>query len=48
MGIKRRWLQSALDETRKPQPKMPWQVRKMVVAMPKAAELVTAGRMASI
>ena len=40
MALKRRWLQSALEETKKPQPKMPWQARKMASAMPKVAALV--------
>jgi len=33
MAIKRRWLQSALAESRRPQPKMPWQARKMPAVM---------------
>ncbi|WP_164512254.1 hypothetical protein [Oceaniglobus ichthyenteri] len=40
MAIKRRWLQSALEETKKPLPKMPWQARKMASAMPRVSTLL--------
>lgn len=39
MALKRRWLQSALEETKKPQPKMPWQARKLATATPKLSAL---------
>jgi len=35
MAIKRRWLQSALEESRRPQPKMPWQARKLAAVLSK-------------
>ncbi|WP_187393844.1 hypothetical protein [Oceaniovalibus sp. ACAM 378] len=40
MAIKRRWIASALEETRKPQPKMPWQARKVAVATSRIAGLM--------
>jgi len=37
MAITRRWLQSAVEESKKPTPKMPWQERKLVAVLSKTA-----------
>ncbi len=37
MAIKRRWIQSVMNEAKKPQPKMPWQTRKLALTLPKVS-----------
>lgn len=39
MAQKRRWMESALKETGKPLPQMPWQRRKVAVILPRLTGL---------
>jgi hypothetical protein len=39
--MKRRWMESALNETKKPLPKMPWQQRKVAQALVKRVDFGT-------